>query len=60
VNRKVRQNTKRVIDKKKTEATANAQQQVRKGYSDDSIDKALDSGNWAQNLGQLWAKGKLK
>jgi len=32
VNRKVRQNTKRVIDKKKTEATANAQQQVRKGY----------------------------
>lgn len=60
VNRKVKQNTKRAIDKKKIEATTNAQQAVRKGYNNDSIDAAMDSGNWVQNVGKLWAKGKLK
>lgn len=61
VNRKVRQNTKSAIDKKKAEATTHAQQQVRKGYQgNSSVDEALNGRNWAQELGKLWAKGKLK
>lgn len=61
VNRRVRQNTKKVLSKKKAEATQNAQQQVRKGYSNnDSIDAAMNSKNWTQSLADLWVKGKLK
>lgn len=61
VNRKVRSNTNSRIQKKKTEATANAQQRVRKGYtSTESVEEALNHGNWAQRLGLLAAKGKLK
>lgn len=58
VNRRVRQNTKRAIDKKKTEATANAQQQVRKGNSssDLNVDNAKSPADWAK----LWLSGKLK
>jgi len=61
VNRRVRQNTKKAIDRKKTEATQNAQQQVRKGYANnDSIDAAMNSKNWTQSLADLWVKGKLR
>ena len=61
MNRKVRQNTKTAIDRKKAEATTHAQQQVRKGYQgNNEMTDALNSRNWAQELGKLWAKGKLK
>jgi len=60
VNRRVRQNTKKALDKKKVEATANAQQQARQGYSNDSLDKAMESKNWTQSIADLWVKGKLK
>ena len=59
VNRKVRQNTKRAMDKKKAEATAHAQTQARKGYSEDSISKAMESKNWTKSLADMWVKGKL-
>jgi len=59
VNRKVRQNTKRAIDKKKAEATTHAQQQVRRGYNTDTVDQAMSSRNWTKSLADLWVKGKL-
>ena len=61
VNRRVRQNTKKAIDKKKSEATQNAQQQVRKGYQNNSsIDAAMNSKNWTKSIADLWVSGKLK
>jgi hypothetical protein len=56
VNKKVRQNTKKVIDNKKAEATTHAQQQVRKG-----ADKGLQnsSGHWVKDLTGDWLTGKL-
>lgn len=50
VNRRVRQNTKAVIDKKKAEATNNAQQQVRKGYETPSgLGDPETDKNWVLN-----------
>jgi hypothetical protein len=60
VNRRVRQNTKRAIDQKKAEATTHAQQRVRQGYNNDSVDSAMQDRNWAGSLAKLWAQGKLK
>jgi hypothetical protein len=60
VNRKVRQNTTRAIDKKKIEATNNVQQQVRRGNTDaSSIDNAMKQRDWAGSIKDLWLKGKL-
>ena len=61
VNRKVRQNTSKAIEKKKAEATTHAQQEIRKGYSNDgSVAKAMESKNWTKSLADLWVSGKLK
>jgi hypothetical protein len=59
VNRKVRQNTKKTIDRKKAEATTHAQQMVRQGQRQDSVESAMNDRDWAGSLAKLWAKGKL-
>jgi hypothetical protein len=56
VNRKVRQNTKSAIDKKKAEATSHAQQQVRKGYDKNPTQS---TGHWVKDTMNDWLKGKL-
>ncbi len=60
VNKRVRQNTTKSIQQKKQKTAAHAQQQVRKGYSSDSMEDIMSRSDWARQLGNLWGAGKLK
>ena len=56
VNRRVRQNTSKAIDRKKAAATKNAQQMVRKGQTDTlDLNNITSPKDWAS----AWLSGKL-